>query len=67
MNVEADWQSRNSKDHSQWKLLPEIFQRMSEKGQTRNGLFTSRLSAQLPRYTAYSQGTDAMQQIWSNQ
>ena len=36
------------------------------------GLFASRLSAQLPRYIAwkpdpYSQGTDAMQQIWSNQ
>ena len=27
INVEVDWQSRNSKNHSEWKLLPEIFQR----------------------------------------
>ena len=35
-------------------------------------LFTSRLSAKVPQYTAwkpdpYSEGTDAMQQIWSSQ
>ena len=42
------------------------------KGKTEMGLFASRLSAQFQRYIAwkpdpYSQVTDAMQQIWSNQ
>ena len=26
MNVEADWQSRNSKDHLEWKLISQVFQ-----------------------------------------
>ena len=71
MNVEADWQSRNSKDYSEWKLLRQVFQRICQiKGKPEMDLFASRLPAQVPQYTArkpgpYSQGTDAMQQIWS--
>ena len=73
MNVEADWQSRNSKDHSEWKLLPQVFQRIYQiKGKPEMDLFASRLSAQLLWYMVWkrdlcSQGTDAMEQIWSNQ
>ena len=48
MNEEADWQSRNSKDHSEWKLLPQVFQRICQiKGKPEMDLFASRLSAQL--------------------
>ena len=62
MNVEADWQSRNSKDHSEWKLLLQVFQRICQiKGKPEMDLFASRLSAQLLRCIAwkpdpYSQG-----------
>ena len=53
MDVEADWQSINSKDHSEWKLLPQVFQRICQiKGKPEMDLFASRLSAQLPRYNA---------------
>ena len=42
MNVEANWQSRNSKDHSEWKLLPQVFQRICQiKGKPEMDLFTS--------------------------
>ena len=54
MNVEADWQSRNSKDHSEWKLLPQLFQTICHiKGKPEMDLFASRLSAQLPRHIAW--------------
>ena len=55
------------------ELLPQVFQRICQiKGKLEMDLFASRLSEQLPRYIAwkpdpYSQGTDAMQQIWPNQ
>ena len=53
MDVEADWPSINSKDHSEWKLLPQVFQRIYQiKGKPEMDLFASRLSAQLPRYNA---------------
>ena len=51
MNVEADWQSRNSGDHLEWKFPPQIFQRICQiKGRPEIDLFAPRLSAQLPRY-----------------
>ena len=28
VNVDSDWQSRNRKEHSEWKLLAQVFQRM---------------------------------------
>ena len=51
LNVEADWQSRNSRDTSKLKLCPKVFQ----------------LVSQLPQYFAwkpgpFSQGTDGLQQ-----
>ena len=65
-DVEADWQSINSKDHSEWKLLPQVFQRICQiKGKPEMDLFASRLFHGTPN--PYSQRTNAMQQIWSNQ
>ena len=50
MNVEKDCQSRNSKDHSEWKLLPQIIQRFCQiKRKPETDLFASGLSVQLPR------------------
>ena len=53
-------------------LSTSISENFSDKGKLEIDLFASRLSAQLPRYNTwkpdpYSQGTYAMQQIWSNQ
>ena len=54
MNVEADWQSRNSKDHSEGKHLPRVFQRIFQiKRKPEMDLFAFRLSAQLPQYIAW--------------
>ena len=42
MNMEADWQSRNSKDHSEWKLCPQVFQGICQsKGKPEMDLFAS--------------------------
>ena len=30
LNVEADWQSRNSRDPSEWKLCPKVFQQVCQ-------------------------------------
>ena len=38
MKVEADWQLRNSKDQSKWKLLPQVFQSIFQR-KTRDGSF----------------------------
>ena len=73
LNVEADWQSRNSSNPSEWKLCPKVFQQVCQRrGMPKIDLFASRLSHQLPQYFAwkpdpFSQGTDALPQIWSNQ
>ena len=54
MNVEADWQSRNSKVHSEGKHLPRVFQRIFQiKRKPEMDLFAFRLSAQLPQYIAW--------------
>ena len=46
MNMEADWQSRNSKDHSEWKLCPQVFQGICQsKGKPEMDLFASWQSA----------------------
>ena len=49
LNVEADWQSRNSRDPSEWKLFPKVFQQVCQRrGMPVIDLFASRLSSQLP-------------------
>ena len=71
-NIQADWESRNQKDSSEWKLDPSIFQALCQIwGFPTVDLFASRISHQLENYYAwkpdpYSQATDAMQQDWTN-
>ena len=71
LNVEADWQSRNSRGPSEWKLCPKVFQQVWRRRMSKVDLFTARLCHQLPHYftwkpNPFSQGTDALQQIWCN-
>ena len=68
----ADWESRNTKDSSEWKLCPKIFQCLSRRlGETTVDLFASRTSHQLPQYVSWKPDpqclfTDAFQRIWEN-
>ena len=49
LNVEADWQSQNSRDPSEWKLSPKVFQQVCQRREMpRVDLFVSSLSHLLP-------------------
>ena len=51
LNKEADWKSWNSRDSSDWKLCPLIFERIkSWFGHPQLDLFVSRLCRQLENY-----------------
>ena len=71
LNVEADWESRNVQDNSEWKLSPKVFQRICQMREVPViDLFASRLSNQVKNYMAwkldpFSIATDALQQNWS--
>ena len=54
INLEAGWQSRNSKDHPEWKFLPQIFQRIFQNNERAEMFyfFASHLPTQRPRYIA---------------
>jgi hypothetical protein len=71
MNSEADFTSRNFNTHAEWKLDPEIFQRISTRYyKPEVDLFASRLNNQLPVYVARypdpgALATDAFLQDWS--
>ena len=57
LNVHADWESRNAKDYSEWKLDASVFQEIvTHMGQPTLDLLASRLSHQLPRYIAWKLG-----------
>ena len=72
LNTEADWESRNHYDSSEWKLDPNIFQKLCQIwGVPEIDLFASRTSHQLKTYYAwkpdpFSRATDAMQQNWTH-
>ena len=72
MNTEADWESRNHYDSSEWKLDPQIFQQLCKIwGTPEIDLYASRTSHQLTTYYAWkpdphSKATDAMQQNWTH-
>ena len=72
LNHQADWELRNQKDSTEWKLCPQIFQKICEKvGQPEINLFVSRLSSQLPTYYSWkpdpnSLAVDTLQQTWSH-
>ena len=71
LNGEADWESRNIRDSSEWLLNPQIFKRITQLlGKPRVDLFASRTSHQLPIYWAWKpdpgcQGVDAFQTQWN--
>ena len=73
LNVEADWQSQNSRGSSEWKLCPKVFQHVCQKrGMPKVDLLASKLIHQLAQYFAwkqdpFSQGADALKQICGNQ
>ena len=53
LNVHADWESRNTKDNSKWKLDVSVLQEIATLGQLTLDLFTSRLCHQLLQYIAW--------------
>ena len=67
MNVEADRESRQTKDSGEGKLNPTIFMKLCQiRGTPEVDLFASRLSHQLPHYISckidpFSQGRGAFQ------
>ena len=73
LNIEADWQSRNFLDSSDWRLKREIFRDMNQKmGPFMLDLFASRHNAQLNRYISwrpdpFSVGVDAFQRSWKEE
>ena len=70
-NIQADWESRHTKDLTEWKLCPQTVARTTQiMGKPSVDLFASRLSHQLPRYTSWKLDSccmtvDALQQKWT--
>ena len=73
LNMEADWESQNSRDSSDWKLSPLTFQRIKSRfGHPLVDLLASHLYHQLEKFFSWrpdphNKGVDAMQQKWSVQ
>ena len=71
LNVKTDIKSRKVETKSEWKLLPEMFQKITKiLGQPKVNFLASRLSHQLSRYIARkadpnSTATNAMHQNWN--
>ena len=60
-NLEADEQSRILQDATEWKLHPELFQKIIDKfGIPHIDLFTSRINRQLKRYVSWHPEPEAM-------
>ena len=54
LNVHADWESRNAKDNSEWKLDISVFQEIvTHMRQSTLDLFASSICNQLPQYIAW--------------
>ena len=72
LNVDADFQSRNVEDSSEWKLNPEICKEVVLKmGRPQVDLFASRTSHQLNPYMSLKAdpscwAVDALQQDWAH-
>ena len=68
LNIVADWESRNVKDSTEWKLSQTIFQKICKAMGTPNiDLFASRVSHRVPTYLSLKadpccQAVDAFQQ-----
>ncbi|KAK9399508.1 hypothetical protein NXF25_012527 [Crotalus adamanteus] len=69
-NRQADSLSRETIDHSEWRLEPNLFREISERfGQPQVALFASPANAQLPRYftrfpSRGAEGTDTLRSRW---
>ena len=54
LDIQEDWQSRNHRDSSDWKLNPKMFsQIMKIRGIPQIDLFASLLNHQLPKYMSW--------------
>ena len=73
LNMHADWESKNAKDNSEWKLDASVFQEIvTHMGQSTLDLFASRLCHQLLQYMAWkpdpdSIATDALLHPWDKE
>ena len=73
VNVHTNWESRNVKDNSEWKLDVLVFQEtVTHMGQPTLDLFVFRLCHQLPQYIAWksdpgSIATDAFLHPWDRE
>ena len=71
INLEVDWEARNLKDTSEWKLCTEVFKMICQTRRTLDiDIFASRISHQLPQYMSwkldpFSRGQVAFQINWS--
>ncbi len=67
LNSIADWESRNFRDTSNWRLDPAVFQSLMQiRGTCGMDLFADRLNSQLPHFFSWrpdpmAAGTDALQ------
>ena len=72
LNIQADWQSRNHRDLSNWKLNHKIFSQIVRiRGIPQIDLFASQLNHQLPKYISWhpdpgSCSVDSLQHSWRN-
>ena len=72
MNREADYQSWNTWDSSEWKMNTTVFHKICQTlGMPQIDFFASRLSHQLPRYVSrlsepVSKARNALQQNWNH-
>ena len=72
LNVEADYQSRNVQDWSEWKLCPQTFKMICKHlGNPNMDLFASRTSHQILPYMSLKldpmcHAVDAFQQNWAH-
>ena len=73
LNTEADWQSRNFQDSSDWRLKVSVFKDLDRVlGPFCLDIFASRHNAQTPRYVSWRQdpfsvGVDAFQRNWKEE
>ena len=72
LNHQADWESRNQKNSTEWKLCPEVFYKIfQEVSQPEIRLSASRLSNHLPASYSWKPGSnslalDPLEQTWSH-
>ena len=72
LNHQADWESRNQKNSTEWKLCPQVFHKIfQEVSQPQIRLSASTLSNHLPAYYSWKPGPISLalgplEQTWSH-